>query len=103
MGISLSESSLKEMSGGMASPRGETTILPALSSRNSAMTEKAGTTQSTPRNFATGRVALGKLKELPGGYEFVVPLYKSSYVPPKASRRRPVEVRTSSGIIIDKM
>mmetsp|Transcript_28325 Transcript_28325/g.64150 ORF Transcript_28325/g.64150 Transcript_28325/m.64150 type:complete len:228 (+) Transcript_28325:64-747(+) len=49
------------------------------------------------------RAALSRLRDLPTGYEFVVNLKRSTYQPPKHNRRRPIEPKTASGIMVDKV
>jgi hypothetical protein len=47
------------------------------------------------------RAALQRLNDLPSGYEFVVSLRKSTFVPPRVRRR--VEMKTTSGVIVEKL
>lgn len=97
--ITVTEASFKEMIAG----GGEMTMKPEEGDATATATTlnksaSAGGTMST-----LSRAALGRLRELPAGYEFVVALRKSSYAPPRSNRRRPVEARTSTGILVDKV
>merc|ERR1719296_314680 len=56
---------------------------------------------ASPPSSPLARAALSTLGKLPTGYEFVVTLKKSSYVP-RASRRRQ-EQKQTAGVVIDKL
>mmetsp|Transcript_93835 Transcript_93835/g.201482 ORF Transcript_93835/g.201482 Transcript_93835/m.201482 type:complete len:244 (-) Transcript_93835:121-852(-) len=47
--------------------------------------------------------AISRLANLPHSYDFTVSLQKSTYVAPRANRRRPIEAKTSTGTLIDKV
>lgn len=61
------------------------------------MATRNGTNSRSPLQ----RAALQRLNDLPSGYEFVVNLRKSTYVPPRVRRR--VEQKTTSGQMVDKL
>jgi len=61
----------------------------------------SGSTGSLRSTLA--RAALGTLRHVAAGYEFVVLIKKSTYVPPRTNRRRPIEARTNMGQIVDKL
>eukprot|EP00747_Dinoflagellata_sp_TGD_P168451 gnl/TRDRNA2_/TRDRNA2_194852_c0_seq1.p1 gnl/TRDRNA2_/TRDRNA2_194852_c0~~gnl/TRDRNA2_/TRDRNA2_194852_c0_seq1.p1 ORF type:complete len:315 (+),score=39.32 gnl/TRDRNA2_/TRDRNA2_194852_c0_seq1:97-945(+) len=48
------------------------------------------------------RATLGRLKDLPQGFDFVVSIKKSSYVPPRSERRRPAPKEAHS-IMVEKL
>lgn len=91
--ISVSETALKEMTMGTIP---ETTMPP------SETLSKTGTMSSTLRS-SLSRAALTRLNDLRAGYEFVVQLRKTNYQPPRMTRRRQVEAKTSNGILVDKV
>lgn len=86
--ISVSESSLRDMMSASTTPR-------AVGSTQDPL-KTTGRTQLQ-------RAALNRLRDLPSGYEFVVTLYKSTYVPPRIGRRRQADIRVSNGVLIDKL
>lgn len=97
--ITVTEASFKEMTQGgemTMGPNGEMTQ--EVAPPSPAMTKSL----SSSKMSTLSRAALGRLRELPTGYEFVVALRKSSYVPPRNNRRRPVEAMRG-GTLVDKV
>merc|ERR1740117_1104578 len=74
-----------------------------------AQMSRQATPQATPRTPRTPRTpfqraALNRLQELPAGYEFVISVKKSNYMPPRATRHRKGEKQVVSiGTTIDKL
>mmetsp|Transcript_100688 Transcript_100688/g.324899 ORF Transcript_100688/g.324899 Transcript_100688/m.324899 type:complete len:230 (-) Transcript_100688:93-782(-) len=66
------------------------------------MTGAAPMTPASPQSTLQ-RAALGRLRDLPTGYEFIVTLKRSTYQPPKHSRRRAIEAKTATGVMVDKV
>eukprot|EP00929_Paragymnodinium_shiwhaense_P045359 TRINITY_DN23183_c0_g1_i1.p1 TRINITY_DN23183_c0_g1~~TRINITY_DN23183_c0_g1_i1.p1 ORF type:complete len:249 (-),score=67.44 TRINITY_DN23183_c0_g1_i1:177-923(-) len=97
--ISVSETAFREMTQGGVP---ETTMMNPSESAASLGGTKGGTMSSTMRSTLS-RAALTRLNDLRAGYEFVVTLRKSQYQPPRTTRRRPLEPRTSTGILVDKV
>jgi|EP00927_Polykrikos_kofoidii_P007491 hypothetical protein len=100
--ISVSESNFRAMISPTAADttlKPETTGNPTLLSGSSTL---AGSLSSSGMRNTLTRAALGRLRDLPGSYEFVITLRKSTYVPPRVNRRRPVEPRTATGVLVDK-
>lgn len=80
--IKVSESSLREMTGG--APAAPVSV------------------PSSPQS-SLQRAALSRLRDLPNSYEFMVLLKKSTFVPPKHARRRPIEAKSASGVVVEKV
>mmetsp|Transcript_43448 Transcript_43448/g.120762 ORF Transcript_43448/g.120762 Transcript_43448/m.120762 type:complete len:232 (-) Transcript_43448:173-868(-) len=66
------------------------------------MTSSPTAMPSSPQS-SLQRAALSRLRDLPTAYEFQLTLKKSTFVPPKHARRRPVEAKTPNGIMVDKV
>eukprot|EP00928_Gymnodinium_smaydae_P062628 TRINITY_DN46442_c0_g1_i1.p1 TRINITY_DN46442_c0_g1~~TRINITY_DN46442_c0_g1_i1.p1 ORF type:complete len:261 (+),score=60.16 TRINITY_DN46442_c0_g1_i1:91-873(+) len=62
-----------------------------------------GSSSPTMRGSTLARAALGRLRDLPSGFEYNVILKKSTYIVPRTNRRRPVEPRTPNGVLVDKV
>jgi len=97
--IKVSEKALRELTEG--SPKATAGEIPPADPAVATATSTSSTSSSTMKSTLQ-RAALGRLRDLPAGYEFQVVLRKSTYVPPRL-RRRPIETKTSSGIVIDKV
>lgn len=98
--VTVSESAFKAMTlprpGSMDEAEGEVTMKP----QTGLMSKSAS---GTSLRSTLARAALGRLHQVPSGYEFVITLRKSTYVPPKSARRRNAEPRTMNGTLVDKL
>mmetsp|Transcript_28171 Transcript_28171/g.81002 ORF Transcript_28171/g.81002 Transcript_28171/m.81002 type:complete len:243 (-) Transcript_28171:140-868(-) len=65
-------------------------------------TAKSDQSQTAPPGSPFARAALSTLTKTSHGYEFVVNLRKSTYIPPRAGRRRQ-DTKPSVGVLVDKL